>query len=435
MEIVKVVREIHQGGFGVIHEVELKDGSRVARKTFNPIMKDKMNEKTLKEFKRRFSREVKIQEKLPPDFFIKILHSSLEEENPWFLMPIAEMVFTNEIIQSKLKRKIPDGLADILNCLEHLHDRGYIHRDLKPGNILLHDGKWKLADLGLITSDAEMTSSFATSEGFHAGSLPYMAPEQHTHFHGVTHHADIYSFGAILHDIFNGTKRVPHSKLSSKGYIGIIIEKCTEEDINRRFNDVSTLRNVLLSHLSKNETTKVDINEDTSKWVDEIKKIENWDSNKLDSFIIYLDHTEGVKEIIFFELSSSIIELMKNIDFYLWKRFVLMYLEWIYNTNFNFDYCDVLIGHVFRIFSLTEDLEIKSNAAITAAELGRGHNRWYVMNFVVKMCSSISDNLADRIAIEIHVGGENVKHNFIACVEKINSNIEKYHERIHEVLK
>ncbi|WP_052705286.1 protein kinase [Flavobacterium sp. 316] len=434
MEIVNVIREIHQGGFGVIHEVELKDGSRVARKTFNPIMKEKMNIKTLSEFKRRFSREVKIQEKLPSDFFIEILYSSLDSEDPWFLMPIAEKVFTEEISQSKLKRRYPEGLADILNCLEHLHDRGYIHRDLKPGNILLHDGKWKLADLGLITSDAEMTSSFATAEGFHAGSLLYMAPEQHTHFNGVTHHADIYSFGAILHDIFNGTRRVPYKKLSANGSIGVIIEKCTEEDIHRRFNDVSTLRNVLLSYLSKTEITNKDITEEISKWIDDLKVVETWDSNKLDSFVIYLDHIEGSKEIIFYEISSYIIELLFKIDFYLWKRFVLMYLEWIYSSRFNFDYCDVLIGHVSKIFVLTDDLEIKSNAALTAAELGRSHNRWYVMNFVLKMCSSISDNLADRIAIEIHVGGDSVKNNFIACAERINTNIDKYHKKIYEVL-
>ncbi len=168
MEIVKVIERIHSGGFGVIDKVELADGSRVARKTFEPVMRHRLDDETIGKLKQRFAREVKIQEKLPSEFFIPIIYSSLGDDNPWFLMPIADKVFCDEIKDAKSEKRKPNGFADILNSLEYLHDLGYVHRDLKPGNILFHDGKWKLADLGLITSDTEITS-FITSEGFGAG--------------------------------------------------------------------------------------------------------------------------------------------------------------------------------------------------------------------------------------------------------------------------
>ncbi len=64
-----------------------------------------------------------------------------------------------------------------------------------------------------------------------------------------------------------------------------------------------------------------------------------------------------------------------------------MYFSWIKSKHHKFDYCDVLVNHIYKTFNLTSDLEIMSQAVLTAAELGKAHNRWYVMKKVVEMCS------------------------------------------------
>ncbi len=430
MNIVSVIEEIHQGGFGIIHKVELDNGLIAARKTFKLALANKISQEDTIKLKRRFSREVKIQERLPSDLFIPILHSSLDEDEPWFIMPLADSSYVEEIQRAKLASTMPVGLADILNSLEHLHTLGYVHRDLKPGNVLFHDGRWKLADLGLITSDEALTSSFQTSEGFAAGSRDYMAPEQVTNFSGVTHHADIYSFGAILHDIFNGQPRVPFKKLTSSGSIGWIIEKCTDEKINRRFNDVKTLRDVLLSQLSK-ENLSIKINKDTAEWIKKIKDVDNWGFEDLDSLVMYLEVSSDSHGIIFMEMTSDFIEKTASIDRGLWKQLVLIYFDWVYNKSFPFDYCDVVVGHLYKAFAITTDLEIKARAALTAAELGRSHNRWYVMQRVIRMCSpEISENLANRLNIEIHVDGNQAKENLRICAIRINLSVNSYHPEI-----
>jgi serine/threonine protein kinase len=290
IEIKELICNINRGGFGVIDKVRLKDRSIVARKTFDPVNKENFPPETIDKFRRRFIREVAIQQNLPNNLFIPVLHSSLEGDAPWFLMPVATRVYEQEIqLCKETGVPHPDGLSDILNSLEHLHKLGYVHRDLKPQNILFHDGQWKLSDLGLISADSKLLSKITSTDAF-AGTELYCAPEQVTAFTDVNHQADIYSFGAILHDIFDGGKRVPYSKLMASGSIGFIIEKCTENVRENRFNDINSLRNSLLSVLSKG-VTEVSVNKRASEWIEKLGNSSSWNYDDFETFVFYLNRT------------------------------------------------------------------------------------------------------------------------------------------------
>jgi hypothetical protein len=89
----------------------------------------------------------------------------------------------------------------ILDALEYAHSRGVVHRDIKPGNILLGaDGTPKLSDFGLAKSS---TSSVRTRTGLVLGTPEYMAPET---FDGApaSPAADLYSWGCLLHTLLHG---------------------------------------------------------------------------------------------------------------------------------------------------------------------------------------------------------------------------------------
>src|SRR5262249_48927175 len=99
--------------------------------------------------------------------------------------------------------------AQLTAGLSHAHERGILHRDLKPGNVLMVPDQqavsWspRITDFGLGTIEAEHTSQTVT--GFWQGSPPYMAPEQVLESLGrVGARSDIYALGAILYEVLTG---------------------------------------------------------------------------------------------------------------------------------------------------------------------------------------------------------------------------------------
>ena len=92
------------------------------------------------------------------------------------------------------------------------------------------------------------------------------------------------------------------------------------------------------------------------------------------------------------------------------------------------------MDNIYFIYQNSKDIEVKSKCAISAAELGKSHNRWYVMKYVVKMSNQeIDDNLGYRIGMDIELDERN-KMNFVKCVEQISMSIDSYHELIKEAL-
>lgn len=427
-----VIEEINRGGFGSVDKVQTASGHVVARKTFDPTPGIAIGS-DLEKLRMRFRREVRVQSSLPGEFFVPVLDSYLEGDKPWFTMPLAECSFFG--FAKTGRGTVPstsDALADIMNSLESLHDLGYTHRDLKPQNVLLHDGHWKLSDLGLVLPPREQTNILTASDSAWGTEL-YCAPEQVQNFRNATNRADIYSFGCMLHDLFVGTPRVPFQRYTGDGPVGQIIEKCTEVDPNRRFKTIADVRGVLLTNLADSAGNLV-ASPKAEEWVAKLDKCDDWELSDIEAFARFLRSCSSPDDqwLVCRSLNEKRLQSLFDLDHDLWGTIAESYSEWA-KSSFDHRYCDVVIRRLETIFNLGS-MDTKAVAVLSAAHLGTSHNSWLVMDRVLSICGSqLVDRVAQRLAIEIVV--EQMTDTFRRCAHALDRSIDDYHPSIARVLR
>lgn len=158
-------------------------------------------------FVRRFEREALAVGTLSHNHILPLY--DFGEQRPWYylVMPYIEGGTLRDYLLKRNTLTLEEAgnfLDQIASALQHAHDHGVVHRDVKPSNILLRpDGYAYLGDFGL--AKAKMEVDCLTHAGTMIGTPEYMAPEQSN---GVNdHRSDIYSLGIILYQMLTG--RVP----------------------------------------------------------------------------------------------------------------------------------------------------------------------------------------------------------------------------------
>src|SRR4029077_20373075 len=114
------------------------------------------------------------------------------------------------------KRSI-EIIRQVVKALEHAHEKGMVHRDIKPGNLLLRrDGVVKLADLGLARRLDDNTDTSITRAGTTVGTVDYMSPEQARDSKAADTRSDIYSLGSTWYYMLTGQPPFPDGSLTNK---------------------------------------------------------------------------------------------------------------------------------------------------------------------------------------------------------------------------
>jgi len=202
----QVLRKIGEGGMGVVYHVMRKeDRQQFALKTIHP---DKAASKRELEL---FFREIEILQTLNHPRIVRFHEMGHVEDELYFLMEYIPGIDADQFY--KKEGTLPISVAtriccEILDGLEHAHNLGYVHRDIKPGNMLNADnGNHRgscLADFGLARAYQTSQLSGLTISGEVGGSLAYMAPDQLTNFRNATPACDVYSVTASLYTMLTG---------------------------------------------------------------------------------------------------------------------------------------------------------------------------------------------------------------------------------------
>lgn len=426
--------EIGHGGFGVVEEVKDASGQSFARKTFQPAAY--IPKAAHDHLRKRFKREVLIQAELGGSEIMPIFKYDLNAQKPWFIMPLAEKTYEQQIEKDCSSGCVDiDAIADILNGLEQLHDLGYVHRDLNPKNVLLHESHWKLSDFGAVLPPTGHTVTL--TEGTVIYTEQYCAPEQKSDFHSAKSSADVYSFGCILHDIFGIQPRTPYSKQITEGPIGFIIEKCTEINPARR-PSIKVLRGMVLDTLVEiGGHCKVD-DEMSGEWLERLISIEKWTDKDYDEFARFFaqldikERTGGHENDWVYSLSTpfltripseALIKIAQRNDG-VSAAIIEKYCEWARSTSFLFHFADTVCTRLIAIFD-NGDYAAKAMAIVALIQLGHSHNRWYVMRHILLRCCTdkLEPEMARRLSIEIKT--EELEHHFRYCVSEVDWSVSR----------
>ncbi len=195
----RIVRRLGRGGMGTVyHGVNLETDEPAAVKLLATGLAHDEG------FRDRFAAEIETLKKLSHPNIVRLFGFGRQGELLYYAMELVEGSSLEEELRRGRRfnwREVSQVGIQTARALRHAHDRGVIHRDLKPGNLLLaSDGTVKLSDFGIARL---FGNTKLTAPGNVVGTVEYMAPEQ-AEGRPVGPKADLYSLGAVLYVLLTG---------------------------------------------------------------------------------------------------------------------------------------------------------------------------------------------------------------------------------------
>ncbi|HUQ49733.1 MAG TPA: protein kinase [Terriglobales bacterium] len=193
-----VTEKLGEGGMGVVYKgVDPGIGRPVAIKMMTGGFAD--NPDLLK----RFQREAQSAGTLQHPNIVIIYELGTHESNPYMAMEFIAGESLETIVSSRKRMSLVEKfgiMIQVLNGLNYAHQHGIVHRDIKPGNVMvLKDGTVKIVDFGI----ARISDNSMTKTGQIVGTINYMSPEQFNG-HIVDGRSDIFSSGVLFYEFLTG---------------------------------------------------------------------------------------------------------------------------------------------------------------------------------------------------------------------------------------
>lgn len=383
---------IGRGGFGVVHEAErAADGWPCAAK----VLRRGASQRD----RRRFDREVRLQSKLSHKNIVPIVGMNLDDDPPWFIMPLAE-----ENLRDYLDRTRPGEerlwvFDHAARGLEHAHEEGVLHRDVKPENVLLFEDESggvfaALGDFGLGRLRARDTTPL-TVPHTQLGTIAYAAPEQWADAATADERADVYALGKLLFEVLTGVMPYPDSamdmSLVAPGF-AYIIEKATEQPADQRFPSVSALL-VEVAHVREATDDLHTPSERANVLTQTAMAAGRFGASGIGPLVKHLvanlDDVELLTQVVP-RLPQPVLDGMLRHHATSFRRVLRAYDEEV-SSSLPFSYCDVVADFYGTLFELTTDREVRRIVLSRLPRLGYDHNRFHVGDVFARLVTQLKD--------------------------------------------
>jgi len=208
----------------------------------------------------RFQREILVAAAMNHPNIVPVLSAGEVHGLPYFIMPFVE----GESLRARLMRgplSVRETVAvmkDVARALAYAHNAGVVHRDIKPGNILMTGSAAVVADFGVAKAvsaarDRGIVSGGGTAItgiGISLGTPQYMAPEQAAADPGADHRVDIYALGIVAYEMLTGSP--PFHGRTPQGLLTAQLTELPTPIASRRYDVPVGVANLVMQCLEKN---------------------------------------------------------------------------------------------------------------------------------------------------------------------------------------
>lgn len=265
----QIIDDIGQGGMGQVFKAEHTLMGRVVAIKVLP------KSKSTPEAIAGFAHEIRAQAQLDHANLVRAYDAG-HDGNVYYL--VTEYVPGTDLRQWVVRRgrvtqrEAATIITQVARALDHAHSRGLVHRDVKPGNVLVSpDGHAKLSDLGLVGFHGDSETGVDPRAGRIVGTADYLAPEVIVSPRRVSPASDIYSLGCTLYYAVTGQVPFPGGTTREKCY-----RHCQETPLNpRRFNPdmadafLDVLADMMEKDPAKRIGTAAEVVRRLAEWTDE----------------------------------------------------------------------------------------------------------------------------------------------------------------------
>ena len=269
----ELIGKIAQGGMGALYKARHPTLERV-------VLLKKLALQGGAGIVERFKREARLMMDLNSERIVQVFDHFKEGTHYYIVEEYVDGVSLDALIRKE--RYLSNDAAmlilyEVCRALKFAHDRHVIHRDIKPGNILIsNQGEVKLADFGIATS-ADETGDGLTQDGTMLGTPAYIPPEQIENAKDVDRRADIYSLGVVLYEMLTGKtpypgsftaetirlihrgKYIPPRRLNPKAsrFLCRIVATCMRVKRRRRYRDLGVVIRLLEKKIPRRDTASI----------------------------------------------------------------------------------------------------------------------------------------------------------------------------------
>ena len=244
-----IEREVGQGGMATVYLArELKHARLVALKVLRPELAAAMGGD-------RFPREIQIVAQLAHPHILPLHDSGELGGYLFYVMPFVE----GESLRQKLTRegRLPLHeavriLREVTDALAYAHQRGIVHRDIKPDNVMLSGRHALVTDFGVAKAVSAAGADKLTTVGLALGTPAYMSPEQAMGETDLDHRSDIYAVGAMGYEMLTGES--PFSRSTAQAILSAHVLETPEEITTKREDIPPALADLIMRCLVKEKS-------------------------------------------------------------------------------------------------------------------------------------------------------------------------------------